>query len=111
MSGACDPGGAGLSPAPAGKDAGARGGDMSSRASGWPCPQPPTTISTRWRLTSCTTAHGRRRRTGQGGGPGVLQDPGSTCGPKAVTYLGIDILLNARVRNNNNNTNRRLTPV
>ena len=30
-----------------GSDACAHGGDMSSRASGWPSPQPPTTVSTR----------------------------------------------------------------
>ena len=45
-------------------DAGAHGEDMSSRASQWPCPQPPTTASTRWRLEKRTTAHGHRRRTG-----------------------------------------------
>ena len=37
---------------------------MSSRASQWPCPQQPTTASTRWRLVKSTTAHGHRRRTG-----------------------------------------------
>ena len=40
--------------------------DMSIRASQWPCPQPPTTASTRWRLAKRTTAHGHRRRTGPG---------------------------------------------
>ena len=47
-------------------DACAHGGDMSSRASQWPCPQPPTTVSTRWRLVQSTTAYGHRRRTGPG---------------------------------------------
>ena len=37
---------------------------MSSRASQWPCPQPPTTASTRWRLAKRATAYGHRRRTG-----------------------------------------------
>ena len=36
-------------------DACAHGGDMSSRASQRPCPQPPTTASTRWRLVQSTT--------------------------------------------------------
>ena len=44
----------------------AHGGDMSSRASLCPCPQPPTTATTRWRLVKSTTAHGHRRRTGPG---------------------------------------------
>ena len=39
---------------------------MSSRASQWPCPQPPTTASTRWRLAKRSTALGHRRRTGPG---------------------------------------------
>ena len=39
---------------------------MSSRASQWPCPQPPTTASTRWRLVKSTTANGHRGRTGPG---------------------------------------------
>ena len=39
---------------------------MSSRASQWPCPQPPTTAATRWRLVQSTTAYGHRRRTGPG---------------------------------------------
>ena len=39
---------------------------MSSRASQWPCPQPPTTASTRWRRVQSTTACGHRRRTGPG---------------------------------------------
>ena len=37
--------------------------DMSSRASQWPCPQPPTTASTRWRLARSPTPYGDRRRT------------------------------------------------
>ena len=41
-------------------DACAHGGDMSSRAWQWPCPQPPTTASTRWRLVQSTTAYGQR---------------------------------------------------
>ena len=47
-------------------DACAHGGDMSSRASLWPCPQPPTTAMKRWRLVKSTTAYGHRRRTGPG---------------------------------------------
>ena len=39
---------------------------MSSRASQWPCPQPSTTASTRWRLVKSTTAYGHRRRTRPG---------------------------------------------
>ena len=39
-------------------DACAHGGDMSSRASQRPCPQPPTTATTRWRLVKSTTARG-----------------------------------------------------
>ena len=39
-------------------DARAHGGDMSSRASLWPCPQPPTTASTMWRLARSTTPFG-----------------------------------------------------
>ena len=42
----------------------AHGGNMSSRPSAWPCPQPPTTASTRWRLARSTTPYGDRRRTG-----------------------------------------------
>ena len=38
-----------------GSDACAHGGDMSSRASQLPCPQPPTTATTRWRLVKSTT--------------------------------------------------------
>ena len=45
-------------------DACAHDGDMSSRASQWPCPQPPTTASTRWRLARSTTPHEDRRRSG-----------------------------------------------
>ena len=37
---------------------------MSRRASQWPCPQPPTTATTRWRLVKRTTAYGHGRRTG-----------------------------------------------
>ena len=47
-------------------DACAHGGDMSSRASQWPCPQPPTAATTRWRLVQSTTAYRHRRRTGPG---------------------------------------------
>ena len=39
---------------------------VSNRASLWPCPQPPTTATTRWRLVKSTTAYGHRRRTGPG---------------------------------------------
>ena len=39
---------------------------MSSRASQWPCPQLPTTASTRWLLVKSTTACGHRTRTGPG---------------------------------------------
>ena len=38
----------------------AHGGNMSSRPSAWPCPQPSTTVSTRWRLARSTTPHGGR---------------------------------------------------
>ena len=39
-----------------GSDACAHGGDMSSRASQWPFPQPATKATTRWRLVQSTTA-------------------------------------------------------
>ena len=48
-----------------GSDACAHGGDMSSRASQWPCPQPPTTALIRWRLVQSTTAYRHRRRAGE----------------------------------------------
>ena len=64
---------------------------MSSRASQWPCPQPPTTASTRWRLVQSTTAYGHRRRTG----PGMLrtklygdrspEQPGTRCSSSCLT--------------------------
>ena len=40
---------------------------MSSTASQWPCPQPPTTASTRWRLVKSTAACRHRGWTGPGG--------------------------------------------
>ena len=48
----------------AGEGGCAHGRNMSSRPSAWPCPQPSTTASTRWRLMRNTPAYGHRRRTG-----------------------------------------------
>ena len=72
-------------------DACAHGGDMSSRASQWPCPQPPTTASTRWRLVKSTTACGHRGRTGPGRlrtelyGDRSPKQPGMRCSSSCLT--------------------------
>ena len=62
-----------------------------SRASRWPCPQPPTTASTRWRLVKSTTAYGHRRRTGPGRlrtklyRDGSPKQPGTRCSSSCLT--------------------------
>ena len=64
---------------------------MSSRVSQWPCPQPPTTASTRWRLVKSTTAYGHRRRTGPGRlrtklyGDRSPKQPGKRCSSGCLT--------------------------
>ena len=74
-----------------GSDACAHGGDMSSRASQWPCPQPSTTASTRWRLVKSTTGYGLRRRTGPGRlrtklyGDRSPKQPGMRCSSSCLT--------------------------
>ena len=54
-------------------DACAHGGDMSSRASQWPCPQPPTTATTRWRLELRT--NGLRAQTTDRAGEAAHRAP------------------------------------
>ena len=56
-------------------DAYAHGGDVSSRASQWPCPQPPTTASARWRLERCITATGTEDGQGRGCAPRSTERP------------------------------------
>ena len=61
---------------------------MSSRASQWPCPQPLTTASTKWRLVQSTTD---RRRTGPGRlrtklcGNRSPKQPGKRCSSSCLT--------------------------
>ena len=61
------------------------------RASQWPCPQPPTTASTRWRQVKRTPACGHRRRTGPGRlrtelyGDRSPKQPGMQCSSSFLT--------------------------
>ena len=66
----------------------AHGGTMSSRPSAWPCPQPSTTVSTRWRLARSTMPYGERRRTGRGRGRSLLRRcPFRRRQSRSVTWL------------------------
>ena len=66
----------------------AHGGNMSSRPTARPCPQPSTTVSTRWRLARSTTPYGDRRRTGRGRGRCLLRRcPRGRGQSRSVTWL------------------------